>query len=217
MKKISHVVSLWLLSLISLSFVSCNPTPYDPTVSSLTEDSTKGISFDSSTGIVELSLLKSLSPAVAERITADCSHLCLNGLEEVSDETAEILASSKCSIEMTSLKTLDNIPLSKKLAQQEGVLLLNEIPELNPEITREVASHSGGLSLNGLTELSEENAAALATHKGPLWLWGLKSMSGKVLKALYDHDGDIYFRDLSDLSRTYSAVIKKKWGFEEKK
>lgn len=216
MIKIYHYFQ-FIFAFMLLNFVGCKPKLYDPAVTHLTNDDVVGITFSSPTGIVELRSLTFLSPQVATKITAECSHLCLNGLEEVSDETAEILAASKCSIEMPSLKTLDNIPLSKKLAQQEGVLLLNEILDLNPEIAKAVATHNGGLSLNGLTELSEENATALATHKGPLWLWGLKTMSGKVLKALLDHDGDIYFRDLSDLSRTYSAVIKKKWGFEAKK
>ena len=141
MKPLASRVLVVCMAVGPLGFSSCGPSAYDPAAESLVAKEAAGLKFASRTGIVELNLLKTLSPEVAKEITSECDHLCLNGLEEVSDETAATLAGAHCSLEMASLKKLDNQSLAKKLAARDGVLLLNNISEIQPEVMRAVATH----------------------------------------------------------------------------
>ena len=86
------------------------------------------------------------------------------------------------------------------VAQCRGILRLDGLTNLTPEIAEELATYRGGLSLNGLTYLSSGLAESLAKHENALSLDGLATLSPDVAERLARHPGGLSLKGLTSLS-----------------
>lgn len=144
----------------------------------------------------------------------------LDGLTEISDESAAILAKwPKWSGRFPSLNAISapaaaaigaapawdgNLPALKMLAAEaaaglaltRGDLRLDGLTDLSPKTAEQLAAHRGGLlSLDGLKTLSEPVAAVFAKRAGRLSLDGLRALDEPTASALAAHAGDWLFLD----------------------
>ncbi|MCF7674247.1 MAG: hypothetical protein K9M97_02795 [Akkermansiaceae bacterium] len=120
---------------------------------------------------------------VAEAVKVSAQHhehLYLDGLTEISEEVADVLA--------------------KALVEHNGCLSLDGLDWITGEVARALSAHQGGLSLNGLTEMPDEVAKMLAAHQGTLYLNGMASLSDKAAMMLSAHQGDLSLNGMSSLS-----------------
>jgi|694.fasta_scaffold03159_5 acetyl esterase/lipase len=96
------------------------------------------------------------------------------------------------------------------LAAQQGVLVLNELADLDPAAAAALAKRKGGsLILNGLERLSPETAAALAAYDGEIALRALKEVSPAAATALSVHRGRLHLTGLADVPPETLAILRK--------
>ena len=131
--------------------------------SALTERQARA--FVADPGSVQLSLFVEVEPAAAKIIAeAECEWLCLDGMTELSEDTARALT-----------------------AFTGRGLSLNALPGISDPVADVLSSYAGELQINRLTQISNRAAGALANHRGPLSLDGLTSLSKGAAQALVRH------------------------------
>jgi hypothetical protein len=104
---------------------------------------------------------------------------------------------------------------AEALAAHEGVLVLNGLSTLQPEVAALLAKRVGNrkngskgtLVLNGLSRLSPESAAALAAFPGELVLKALTELSPETAAALSKHPGRLHLTGLTRLPETVRTVL----------
>jgi hypothetical protein len=129
---------------------------------------------------------------IARRADGAASVLRLDNLTSLSLETAEALAA------------------------HEGVLVLNDLTALPPDVAAALAKRvgnrktkrTGTLVLNGLETLSTESAAALAAFTGELVLKGLTELPPDTAAALAKHQGRLHLTGLTKLSPETHAALQ---------
>lgn len=108
--------------------------------------------------------------------------LVLNGLQSLSKDAADYLAEHNATgLAIPSLRDLKSSKLARKLAGQNGDVVLDGLQVLSPEIAKELAQHKGFLSLNGLKEIEVESAEHLSKSECDLVLGGLKAIPSMAL------------------------------------
>ncbi len=113
--------------------------------------------------------LNRLSPEAAKALAQTRGDLVLNGLTNLSDETAKVLTEN---------------------SQNRGDLYLNGLRSLTPDAARAICRREGDLYLNGLTTIPIDVLQALAEHKSPgyarpvVHLDGLTSLSDEAAAVL---------------------------------
>lgn len=168
------------------------------------------------------------SPALARKLAGQWGELKI-GLTELTPETAAILATNEGVFEdrtrpgvvfrradqarsvlwFAALPRL-TVEAAEGLASHQGVLVLNELEELEPAAAAALARRQGGsLILNGVTRLSPETAAALATYDGEIALRALPELSEAAAKALATHRGRLHLTGLVDPSPEVLAILQK--------
>ena len=125
------------------------------------------------------------------------SILRLDNIERLSPETAEALAAHEGMLVLNGLTSLDP-QVATSLAKRTG----------NSEHKRDGIDRTGTLVLNGLPSISTETAVALAVFKGDLVLKGIRELSPEAAAALAKQQGRLYLTGLKTLSAEAHAALK---------
>jgi acetyl esterase/lipase len=179
-------------------------------------------------GNLRLPVLERLdSPELARKLAGQWGELKI-GATELSPEIAAILATNEGVFENRTLPgvvfrradgsrsvlwfaTLRRLEpgVAEALAAQQGVLVLNELVDLDPAAAAALAKRKGGsLILNGLERLSPETAAALATYDGEIALRALRTLSPEAARALAAHRGRLHLTALVDAPPETLAILR---------
>ncbi len=105
---------------------------------------------------------------------------------------------------------------AEALAAHEGVLVLNDLVSLDPQVATALAKRVGNrklnrpgtLVLNGLESISPQAAAALAPFSGELVLKGITKLTPPTAAALAAHKGRLHLTGLTDVSPRVKAALK---------
>jgi len=168
------------------------------------------------------------SPDLARKLAGQWGELKV-GVTELSPEIAAILATnegvyedktrpgvvlrradqSRSVLWFAGLKQLEPA-VAEALAAQQGVLVLNELADLDPAAAASLAKRNGGsLILNGLELLSPETAAALAAYDGEIALRALPEISPAAATALAAHRGRLHLTGLVIPPAETLAILRK--------
>jgi hypothetical protein len=149
--------------------------------------------------------LKVISPDVAEALAKNARSLTLAGLTEVSGDMQAKLAGTNGTLSLPNLKSLDSLPLAKKLAT--SVVLLPQLEALSGEHLEQLIGVKGQDSFWGgvylpLAVLTPTTAKQLVTipKRISLTLVGSEPPSDEILQTLLRSRMSIMFRDLKALS-----------------
>lgn len=162
-------------------------------------------------GELRLDGLTRISPEVALALSEQPkgANLCLNGLTELSPEAAGALATRPGG--MLSLNALTSVEpdVARELSNVKGKLTLNGVTQLSVESARELANHRSKLTLFALPEISDEAGEALAEHRGTFLLNGLTRLSSPVLveSLLKKNDGFLGFKKVETITDGVAAVL----------
>lgn len=173
---------------------------------------------------------------LAQKLARDWGEIRL-GLTELSPEIAAELAKHRGTHDpkrpglrrwdgAASILRLDNIErlspeTAEALAAHEGLLVLNGLASLDPQVAASLAKRTGNsehkrdgmnrtgtLVLNGLTSISTETALALAAFKGDLVLKGIRELLPEAAAALAKQQGRLYLTGLKTLTPETHAALK---------
>lgn len=168
------------------------------------------------------------SPDLARKLAGQWGELKV-GVTEVSPEIAAILATNEGVFQdrtrpgvviqradkghsvlwFAALPRLEPA-VAEALAAQQGVLVLNEVADLDPAAAASLAKRNGGsLILNGLERLSPETAAALAAYDGEIALRALREIPPKAATALAAHRGRLHLTGLVNPPPETLAILRK--------
>ena len=136
-------------------------------------------------------------------------HSSLNGVAEITDDVARVLADYKGNLNgLPGLTSLNSVPLAAKYASQPGDLKFAKLTTVPDDVAKALASHKGKLDLSGVQSLSAEAAKAFATHEGELKLDGLKEISDEAAKALSQAVGSVSMGSLATASPAATTSLK---------
>ena len=112
---------------------------------------------------------------------------------------------------------------AERLATDDGVLSLNGLKTLSPDVAVALAKHkcTGGfrsaeapaLHLDGLTAIAPEVAASIAKHKGGLSLDGLTTITPAVAEALAKCDGWLSLDGLASITPEAAVALAQHDGW----
>jgi hypothetical protein len=137
-----------------------------------------------------------------------CADLRLNGLKVITPAAAEALAAHRGMVLLHSLHTLDSVPLARKLAGQWGELRLG-LRELSPEIAAELAKHGG---FRGDKTRSVVKYRREDDAASVLRIDMLTSLSLETAEALAAHEGVLVLNGLVSLDPAVAAALAKRVG-----
>jgi hypothetical protein len=166
-----------------------------------------------------------LSPEIATALAQCRGPLSLSGLQSLSLETANALASSPRKPYNTSffngalgnwltLNGLDEVEPSviACLRSAGWEVSLDGLKDLSPEVAAELAKQSGVISLNGVTNLSPAAAKALTSNDKGLALKGLKALSPEVAENLATGSASLDLSGLTDMNLEVARAFRKHRG-----
>lgn len=155
---------------------------------------------------LSLSFLKEIGPEIAAALAANPRGLTLAALTDVSLEVQEALAKTAGAITVPNLKSLDSLPLTRKLAAGfASAVLLPGIKTLSVEQAEVIAAVNRPFFLGGtllpLSVMSEEVAAVFAKNPaaGGLTL-GAGAISDPAFKILMESAVAIKLREVTSLN-----------------
>ena len=125
----------------------------------------KARAFIAHPGSVQLSLFVEVEEPAAKIIAeAQCEWLCLDGMTELTADTARALIAFRG--RGLSLNALSHIsdPVADVLSSYTGALQINRVTQISNDAAIALAKHRGSLSLDGLTTLSEGASQVLVLH-----------------------------------------------------
>jgi hypothetical protein len=156
-------------------------------------------------GILQLSRIDEITPAVAEVLAEFRGEMLILGLRSLSPEVAAALAKSQAAtvwlysvtsvsaeaaeaismlpghLVLTGLSELDSVPLAEKLAAQPNALSFPYLTTISPDIAAALAKNERSLTLAGLTDVSLDVQEALAETIGVVSLPHLTSLDSLAL------------------------------------
>ncbi len=166
---------------------------------------------------VPLSLngLSELSPETAARLAQHkpvaqfgYADLRLNGLKTISAKAAEALAAHPGRVLLYSLERLDSIPLAQKLARGWGELRLG-LTELSPGIAAELSKHRGNEEDRTRPGVVARRADGSASI---LRLDNICALAPETAEALAAHEGVLVLNALTTLPPAVAASLAKRTG-----
>ena len=162
---------------------------------------------------LSLPSLKEIGPEIAAALAANPRGLTLAALTDVSLEVQEALAKTAGALTVPNLKSLDSLPLTRKLAAGfASAVLLPGIKTLSVEQAEVIAAVNRPFFLGGtllpLSVMSEEVAAVFAKNPaaGRLAL-GAVAISDPAFKILMESAVPINLRELTSLSDEQVRII----------
>jgi len=130
--------------------------------------------------------LKKVSRALAEQLIQTKNQLYLDGVETLERDVADILSQSRGRLPDLMLNGLVEISAdtAEALGQKSGLLSLNGLSSLTPQSALALAKHSAGpLFLRGVKWLDEETALALSKSESWIYL-GVPELTVTTAKGL---------------------------------
>lgn len=110
--------------------------------------------------------------------------LSLDGLAEITPETAAVLARHRGFLHLNGLQDL-SVGVARVLAtEHKGVLQLDGLKDLSTDVAKILAMHQGSISLGGIETISHETADALCEHKGGITCAGLTRIDAATYQTL---------------------------------
>lgn len=163
-------------------------------------------------GALSFPYLKKISPPVAAALAKNKRSLTLAGLSEIPLEVQEQLAQTVGALYLPNLKSLDSMPLTRKLAT--GLLLLPKVEKLSAEQVEiflqatGIGSFFGGIVLSS-TAISPDAAAAIAKSKGQVNLTIIcrGPLSDQTLEKLLQSKVNLRLPGLEKLSAKQARVV----------
>ena len=162
-------------------------------------------------GALSFPYLKRVTPEVAAALAKSEGRLTLAGLTDVSPEVQEKLAETVGSLSLPSLKSLDSLPLAKKLAA--SVVLLPEVERLSAEHAELLIGVKGQESIWGrvclpLAAVTPEVANVLAANPSTvnLTLVGSGPLSDSLLRTLLRSRLKLTLRDVEELTAEQNRI-----------
>lgn len=153
-------------------------------------------------GGLMLHRLPTLSLVAAEALSTHEGNLFI-GVEDVDDDVIALLSRNKGTLGLNNLKSLSLLSAKHLAEYHNGVLGLNSVTTLSPEVARVLASHNGALGLTGVEELSPEAAAGLAKCKHALFLSDRAAFSEATRRELSGRIGLITLGDGFELPQVF--------------
>ena len=167
-------------------------------------------------GRLYLKGVKSLSTevvkALAQRKGGGPTHkICLDGLESLTVEAAEVLAEMHPHNWDGRLPGFKTVPLdvAKALAKRQHGLSMEGLTTISDEAAAVLLPKVGGV-LPALTSLSPVAAKAVAQTRGALNFDGLKTLPDETAKALENSGADLSLNGLTTLSPVAARAISKR-------
>lgn len=164
-------------------------------------------------GALSFPYLKQITPEIAGALGRNPRSLTLAALTDVSPEIQDKLAETVGALTLPNLKSLDSLPLTKKLAAGfASSVLLPAIKTLSAEQANEIASVKRPFFLGGsflpLSVMTEEVATVFAKNPtaGRLEL-GVGSISEPSLKILVQSQLSIVLREVDSLSDEQVRIL----------
>ena len=164
-------------------------------------------------GALSFPYLKQITPEIAVALGKNPRSLTLAALTDVSPEVQDKLAETVGALTLPNLKSLDSLPLTKKLAAGfASSVLLPAIKTLSVEQANEIASVKRPFFLGGsflpLSVMTEEVATVFAKNPaaGRLEL-GVGSISEPSLKILVQSQLSIVLREVDSLSDEQVRIL----------
>jgi hypothetical protein len=163
------------------------------------------------------------------------SRLCLNGIGNLSIETAQILNKWNGGIHLSGIKEVSAEVAQELATGHQGDLRLNGLTALAPQTLSELIKNEGSIYINGISDLPDEafvlfakaynslslngissltagqakHLAASGLGKGyvpSLYLEGVSSIDESTAKALAKYKGDLYL-GITDLSEAIASAL----------
>ena len=164
-------------------------------------------------GALSLPYLKQITPEIAAALGKNPRSLTLAGLTDVSPEVQDKLAETIGSLTVPNLKSLDSLPLTKKLAAGfASSVLLPAIKTLSVEQAKEIASVKRPFFLGGtllpLSVMTEEVATVFAENPaaGRLQL-GVGPISDPPFEILVKSPLSIELREVDSLNNEQVRIL----------
>lgn len=173
-------------------FVLENSASYARYLCFLTEELAEHV-VKNNAGELSLDFLQELTPKVAEILLKQQDHLSFPQLNQLSVETARVLArNGRKDLKFGALEKC-SLPALSELVKHKGWLCLDGRKTFSGAEGKCLGQHKGGLRLSALDSMSPEAAAGLANHAGTLRVLSLEGFSDDALKALSAHKGRLYY------------------------
>ena len=137
-------------------------------------------------------------------IDADTAAVLALSIEKMTDSVGGWFSSLEVQLEFPNLLYFPNsvggLQLAKKLALQEGGVVLDSLVELDPCVAEVLSRYEGVLSFGRMSGISTETATAFAGHTGVMVLGGISSLFPEVATRLAGHRGCLRFPGLESLT-----------------
>ena len=162
--------------------------------------------------------LKDISPEVAKELAQIkpkwLGHLTLNGLEDISLESAESLKGFPCCIELKGVSRISP-EVAEQLGQKRDHLELG-ITEISPEVAHALADNEGGsVFLNELQEISPDVAEQFKkSRRDYFYLDGVSSVSLAVAKHLSECVCRIHLNGVREVSPEVADLLSRNKSIE---
>ena len=142
--------------------------------------------------------------------------ISLDGLNELNDESAEILSKINASISLNGIKAISKNVVEKLKNRQKSTsdsISLNGLKKIDEEIFDELTKIKTPVYLDGLENLTEKMAKSLIkNHNDYFSLNGLKSVDIKVVETLIKFKGYLYLNGLEIINEKVSNIFMKFQG-----
>ena len=216
----SQAGTVWLHSLTSMineSAEAIAKTPGNLVLSGLVELNSDSVPLAKKLaqrpGALSFPYLKQITPEIAVALGKNPRSLTLAGLTDVSPEVQDKLAETVGALTLPNLKSLDSLPLTKKLAAGfASSVLLPSIKSLSVEQANEIASIKRPFFLGGSflpqSVMTEEVATVFAKNPaaGRLQL-GVGSISDSSLKIIVQSQLSIILQEVESLSDAQVQIL----------
>jgi hypothetical protein len=163
-------------------------------------------------GALSFPYLKTITPEVAAALAKNERSLTLAGLTEISPELQEALAETIGALSLPNLRSLDSVPLTKKLAG--ATVLLSNVEALTGEQMELLVGVKGQASFWGgvylpLAVFTPEIAEVVAANPRPvnLTLFGTEFVSDEVLRTLMKSRLNVTLQDMKRLTAEQIRMV----------
>jgi hypothetical protein len=156
--------------------------------------------------------IKTLSPKIASELAKH------RGTEEDRTRPGVVFRRQDGAASILRLDELEALTpeTAESLAAHEGVLVLNGLTSLPPDVAAALAKRTGNsktnrtgtLVLNGLSSLSAQSASAIAAFPGELVLKAISVITPETAAALARHKGRLHLTGLTELSASSEEALK---------
>lgn len=180
--------------------------------------------------------ITAIDAKVARALAASKGSIELNGIQTLSGDVADALASGQAQLTMEGLGEISSVPLARKFGRQLGVLRFPRIQKLDNAVADAISGGQARLHLPGLRELTHEGlaarlgepgkaadlplvevvtpqtAAGLARGGANIYLPSVKKLDAATAASLMNHQGTLQLSSLQDIPPEGIASLLRNQG-----